>query len=203
MTFRTTIAALALAAGVLPGTTAIVSAQSAPAAGPAAAPQIPADPWPRVVDLTNARRCSSTSRRSTSGTTTGSTSACALAIKTDGAKDETFGVIFATARTQVDKVARTVVFENLKITKTDFPTLPDHGASYTAELQNEFATSVRTIALDRLRGVARARRHQAADGRGAEQSAAGDRQLLAGDSRADRRRAGDEAGARSLAVRSA
>ena len=52
----------------------------------------------------------------------------ALAIKPTGAKAETFGVIFATARTQVDKVARTVVFENLKITKVDFPTLPNRGA---------------------------------------------------------------------------
>ena len=41
--------------------------------------------------------------------------------------------------------------------------------------------------------VARARRRQAADGRGAEQSAAGHRQLLAGDPGADRRRAGVEA----------
>jgi hypothetical protein len=35
----------------------------------------------------------------------------AVAIKPTGAKEETFGVVFATARTQVDKVARTVVFE--------------------------------------------------------------------------------------------
>jgi hypothetical protein len=58
-----------------------------------------------------------------------------VAIKPAGAKDETFGVVFATARTQVDKVMRTVVFENLKITKSDFPTLPNRGAAYAAELQ--------------------------------------------------------------------
>ena len=74
----------------------------------------------------------------------------ALAIKPTGAKEETFGVIFANARTQVDKVARTVVFEDLKITKTDFPTLPNHGAAYTTELQSEFAKTIRTISLDRL-----------------------------------------------------
>ena len=50
----------------------------------------------------------------------------------------------------MDRVARTVVFENLKITKTDFPTLPDRGAAYTAELQKNIANDVRTIALDRL-----------------------------------------------------
>jgi hypothetical protein len=74
----------------------------------------------------------------------------ALAIKPTGAKQETFGVVFATARTQVDKVARTVVFENLKITKSNFPTLPDHGAAYAAELQTRFAADLKTISLDRL-----------------------------------------------------
>ena len=74
----------------------------------------------------------------------------ALAIKPAGAKEETFGVVFATARTQVDKVMRTVVFENLKITKSDFPTLPNHGAAYAAELQQKFAAGVKTISLDRL-----------------------------------------------------
>ena len=51
--------------------------------------------------------------------------------------------------------------------------------------------------------VARARRRQAAHRAGAEQSAAGDRQLLAGDPGADRRRAGDQAGARATRASSA
>ena len=84
----------------------------------------------------------------------------ALAIKPAGAKEETFGVVFATARTQVDKIARTVVFEDMKITKRDFPTLPDHGAAYSTELQADF---VKTIALDFPRprgGLARRGGHQ-------------------------------------------
>ena len=59
-------------------------------------------------------------------------------------------MVFATARTQVDKVARTVVFEDLHVTKSDFPTLPDHGAAYAAELQTRFAGDLKTISLDRL-----------------------------------------------------
>ena len=123
----------------------------APAPGKAAAApgQPPADPWPRVVDLKGAQVLVYQPQVN-AWTDNQLDFRCALAIKKDGAKDESFGVIFATARTQVDKVARTVVFENLKITKTDFPTLPDHGASYSAELQKEFAASVRSIALDRL-----------------------------------------------------
>src|SRR4030095_17040011 len=75
---------------------------------------------------------------------------CALAIKPTGAKEETFGVVFATARTQVDKVARTVVFENLRVTKSDFPTLPGRGSSYAGELQTRFARDLKTISLHRL-----------------------------------------------------
>ena len=79
----------------------------------------------------------------------------ALAIKPTGAKDETFGVIFATARTQVDKVARTVVFENLQITQDRLPDAAEPRRRLRAELQKEFASEVRTISLDRLAGVAR------------------------------------------------
>ena len=74
----------------------------------------------------------------------------ALAIKPTGAKAESFGVIFASTRTQVDKVLRTVVFENMTISKIDFPTLPERGAAYGAELQTQFAQTIRTISLDRL-----------------------------------------------------
>ena len=114
-----------------------------------AAPQLPADPWPRVVDLTNGQVLVYQPQvNKWEGNQIDFRAA--LAIKVTGAKDETFGVIFATARTQVDKVARTVVFENMKISKIDFPTLPNRGAAYAPELQKEFGAKIRTIALDRL-----------------------------------------------------
>jgi hypothetical protein len=126
------------------------SAAAAPATPVAAqAARLPADPWPRVVDLSNGQvlvyqpQVSSWSDNQLEFR-------AALAIKPEGAKEETFGVIVANARTQVDKVLRTVTFENLRISKIDFPTLPDHGAAYAKELQAQFAKSVRTIALDRL-----------------------------------------------------
>jgi hypothetical protein len=125
----------------------VVAAQ-APAATPASV-KLPADPWPRDISLSNAAVLvyqpqinkwvdNQIEFRS------------ALAIKPTGAKEETFGVVFATARTQVDKTMRTVVFENLKITKSDFPTLPNRGAAYADELQKQFAAGVRSISLDRL-----------------------------------------------------
>ena len=113
-------------------------AQATAAAAPpkpaaAGAPQLPADPWPRVVDLSNGQVLVYQPQIN-KWESNRIDFRCAMAIKPTGAKEETFGVIFANARTQVDKVARTVVFEDLKITKTDFPTLPNQGAAYTTEL---------------------------------------------------------------------
>ena len=119
-------------------------------AAPAPAQQtIPADPWPRVVDLSNGQVLV---YQPQVGKWEGNRIdfRCALAVKPTGAKDEIFGVIFANARTQVDKVARTVVFEDFKFTKVDFPTLPERGALIAPELQQEFAKTVRAISLDRL-----------------------------------------------------
>jgi hypothetical protein len=110
---------------------------------------LPADPWPRDVSLSNAAVLVYQPQVS-KWTDNQIEFRSAVAIKPTGAKDETFGVVFATARTQVDKVMRTVVFENLKIAKSDFPTLPNRGAAYAAELQTRFAASVKTMSLDRL-----------------------------------------------------
>ena len=129
------------------GLFSVASAQTAASAAPAA--KLPADPWPRDVSLSNAAVLVYQPQVS-KWTDNQIEFRSAVAIKPAGAKDETFGVIFATARTQVDKVMRTVVFENLKITKSDFPALPNRGAAYAAELQTRFAASVKTMSLDRL-----------------------------------------------------
>ncbi len=109
----------------------------------------PPDPWPRVVDLANGQVLVYQPQVN-KWTDNQLEFRAALAIKPTDAKEETFGVIFASTRTQVDKVLHTVTFENLRISKIDFPTLPNHGAAYAAELQTEFAKSIRTISLDRL-----------------------------------------------------
>ena len=110
---------------------------------------IPPDPWPRVIDLTSGQVLVYQPQiNSWKGNQLDFRAA--LAIKPAGAKDESFGVITATTRTQVDKVARTVVFENMKISKIDFPTLADRGAAYTAQLQTDFVKTLRSISLDRM-----------------------------------------------------
>ena len=143
---------------VIAATTALAAASMAPAAAqtqattaaaPAAAAALPADPWPRQVNLSSGTVLMYQPQvNKWEGNQIDFRAA--LAYMPKGATQETFGVMFATARTQVDKVKRTVVFENLKITKSDFPTLPDRGASFAAELQATVATAVRTISLDRL-----------------------------------------------------
>src|SRR5262245_30424710 len=138
------IGAIAIAAATGLGASFAVSAQAA-----APPSNLPADPWPRDVSIPSAAvlvyqpqvikwEGNRLDCRSAGG------------LKPTGAKDETFGVVFASARTQVDKVTRTVTFENLRITKSDFPTLPNRGASYGAELQKQFASDIKTISLDRL-----------------------------------------------------
>jgi hypothetical protein len=117
-------------------------------AAPAAAP-VPADPWPRKLDLANASVLVYQPQiNSWDGNQLDFRSA--VAIQPVGAKQETFGVFFAKARTHVDRVARTVVLENPSVYRSDFPLLPDRGAAYAAELQKSVASDMRTISLDRM-----------------------------------------------------
>src|SRR5271165_5374062 len=109
----------------------------------------PPDPWPREINLADGHVLVYQPQIN-QWTDNRLAFRAALAIKPDNANEETFGVIFASARTQVDKVLRTVTFEDLRISKIDFPTLPNDGAAYAAELQSAFAKSIRTISLDRL-----------------------------------------------------
>ncbi len=115
----------------------------------AAAPGAQADPWPRDVSVPDAAVLVYQPQVN-SWIGNKLDFRAALAIKPTGSTEETFGVVFATARTQVDKIARTVVFENLQITRTDFPTLPQRGEGYNAALQKSLTQHLRSISLDRL-----------------------------------------------------
>jgi hypothetical protein len=61
-----------------------------------------------------------------------------------------FGVIWGTARTEVNRAARLVTLEDLRLTRSNFPTLADNGASYRQGLEQQLTGSRRTVALDRL-----------------------------------------------------
>ncbi len=137
---------IALVVGLLP---AIAATPPAPSGAPAPTPAAAA-PWPREVKLSSAGILIYQPQVN-SWTDNRIDFRCAMAILPKGATREGFGVVFATARTRVDKTTRRVVLDDLKITKSDFPTLPDHGAAYLAELQKRFAQGVRSVSLDQLK----------------------------------------------------
>ncbi len=142
-TFRTSLFALAVIFGLPSGIAA--PAPTVPAAKP-----IPPGVWPRTLALADASAVvyqpqvirwadNQIDFRS------------AVALTPTGSKEEAFGVVTATARTHVDKVARVVVLANLRITKSDFPTLPGGGAAYAEKIQARLIDGVRSVSLDRLK----------------------------------------------------
>jgi hypothetical protein len=109
----------------------------------------PADPWPRQFKLKNATALVYQPQVD-SWENNMLNFRAVVSITPSGSKQEILGVIWATARTQVNRVSRIVVLEDIKLTKSNFPTLPDQGASYMRALQQQSVPSQRTISLDRL-----------------------------------------------------
>ena len=67
-----------------------------------------------------------------------------------GSSEPAYGVVWATARTEVDPIRRAVTLQDIQISRSDFPTLPDQGAGLVAELRQALPTAQRTISLDRM-----------------------------------------------------
>ncbi len=114
-----------------------------------AASQLPADPWPRDISVAGAAVLVYQPQVN-AWVGNQLDFRVAMAIKPTGAKEESFGSAFVSARTQVDKVARTVVFQNLKITRSDFPTLPNRAPRTPRHSPTSMAKNMRSISLDRL-----------------------------------------------------
>jgi hypothetical protein len=74
----------------------------------------------------------------------------ALSVVNKNNKTPKYGVLWFTARTEVDKVNRQVTLDNFQITKVKFPTLKSKEAEYQAFLQAKLPGKSRIIALDRL-----------------------------------------------------
>jgi hypothetical protein len=74
----------------------------------------------------------------------------AVAVRDTGAAEPTFGVIWLSSRTDVDKTSRQVSLEDLTITRASFPSAPGSEGSWQASLQRLLPGACRTIALDRL-----------------------------------------------------
>jgi hypothetical protein len=107
------------------------------------------DPWPRQIQ-TGTATLTIYSPQVESWTGNLLTYRAAVAVSTPGTNQQTYGVIWGQARTEVDREARMVTLEDQKLTRSNFPTLPDNGASYLAEVAAQIPSATRTIALARI-----------------------------------------------------
>lgn len=73
----------------------------------------------------------------------------AVAIQNQGSKKKTYGVIWFTARTEVDKVNRLVTLDDFKLARCNFPSLPNNGSQYKQAFETTMP-SIRMIPLDML-----------------------------------------------------
>lgn len=74
----------------------------------------------------------------------------AVSVSTAASPAPTFGVIWFTARTDVDKTARMVSLHDIDVTRASFPTAKDQESTYLQALRNAVPQGASTIALDRL-----------------------------------------------------
>src|ERR1700751_2622178 len=74
----------------------------------------------------------------------------ALALVSKTNKTTKYGVVWFTARTEVDKVNRQVTLDDFQITKVKFPTLEAREAEYQTFLQAKLPGKSKVIALDRM-----------------------------------------------------
>ncbi|MGH6623432.1 MAG: hypothetical protein ACREBN_05645, partial [Burkholderiaceae bacterium] len=123
---------------------------AAPAAVPAAAPVAPpADPWPRDITLSNADALIYQPQIE-SWTGNQLKWRVAVALRPTGTKNETFGVLWGSARTEVDRTTRSVALEEISVSQIRFPTLTDNGSAYLSGLRSGVQGALATMALDSL-----------------------------------------------------
>jgi len=85
----------------------------------------------------------------------------AVGLKPSSSSEEVFGVVWGVARTDVDRVARHVLLQDMLLTRSSFPTLPDNGAAYLSELSLQLPHA-RGMSLDRLEASLAATRTESA-----------------------------------------
>src|SRR5215469_4748392 len=128
------------------GQTAGSPPAGAPTAGTAAAPSSPNEPWPRQTTYQGATISIFQPQLES---WTGNQIAARAAVRVKSASSTDYGVIWLSARTEVDKVNRTVTLLDVKITKQSFPTLPNNGTTYTTAFLKGLPPT-KTVPLDLL-----------------------------------------------------
>ena len=74
----------------------------------------------------------------------------AIAVTSTANKTTKYGVLWFTARTEVDKVNRQVTLDSFQITRVKFPTMEAREAEFKTFLQAKLPRKAKVIALDRM-----------------------------------------------------
>ena len=74
----------------------------------------------------------------------------AVSVQTKASPQESYGVIWFTARTEIDKATRLVTLDGVQVTKGTFPAAADTGDATLAAIRGDLGEALHTIALDRL-----------------------------------------------------
>src|SRR5262249_33744931 len=74
----------------------------------------------------------------------------AMAMESKASPQPTFGVVWFSARTEVDKENRVVILEEVTLTKANFPTAADRQDDYLALVKKNLADLLHTMSLPRL-----------------------------------------------------
>lgn len=121
-----------------------------PTAAAAPAPVTPpSDPWPRDITLSNADALIYQPQIE-SWVGNQLKWRVAVALRPTGTKNETFGVMWGSARTEVDRMTRSVALEEISVSQIRFPTLADNGSAYLSGLRGGIQGALATMALDSL-----------------------------------------------------
>jgi hypothetical protein len=124
------------------------SGAGAPGA-PAAAAGAPPGDWPRVIKA-NAATITVYLPQLDSWDGNRLDAHAAVSIQTAAQSPPVFGVVSVVTDTQVDKGARQVTLDGLRIVRVHFPSAVDKEAAFKRLLEQHIPTRVRTIELDRL-----------------------------------------------------
>jgi len=74
----------------------------------------------------------------------------AVSLQNKDGKKSKYGVVWFTARTEVDKVNRQVTLDAFHITKVQLPTMAEKASEYQALLQAKLPSATKVISLDRI-----------------------------------------------------
>lgn len=77
----------------------------------------------------------------------------AVSVKTSGNAHPSYGVLWFSASTEVDKNNRLVTLSDITIARVRFPAAPDKEAAYLATIQKSVVTKTKLLSLDRLEAL--------------------------------------------------